>query len=439
MSPPPDASSFVIATASVAAHPVESRGWRDILLRRTLALLGPGTLVAVGYLDPGNWATDLAGGSRWGYALLWVVALSGAMAMLLQVLAARLGIVSGLDLAQACRAQSSRGSALAQWVACEIALCAADLAEVIGTAVALNLLFGLPLLAGVALTVADVLLVLALQQRGVRRLEAFVAALIATVVVCLAYAVASARPEWRAVLGGFVPTSRTVTDPGMLYIAIGIVGATVMPHNLYLHSSVVQRLRAESGGVDRAVRRATVDIVGALAIAFVVNAAILVLAAAAFHARGHHAVAELADAHALLSATTAAGFAGTAFAVALLASGQSASLTATLTGQIVMEGFLRMTIPAWARRLLTRGIAVLPALVVIAGWCESAVGRLLVATQVVLSLQLPFAIVPLVRYTASRRLMGAHASGRLTTAVAIGIAALIIVLNAILVLRALTD
>jgi len=438
MSPPPHAAALGLAPPPAAARPVERRGWRALLVRRALALLGPGTLVAVGYLDPGNWATDLAGGSRWGYALLWVVALSGAMAMLLQVLAARLGIASGLDLAQACRAESSRASALVQWLACEIALCAADLAEVIGTAVALNLLFGLPLLGGVALTVADVLLVLALQQRGVRRLEAFVAVLIATVVVCLGYAVASARPEWRAVLGGFVPTARTVVDPDMLYIAIGIVGATVMPHNLYLHSSVAQRLRGECGGVERAVRRATVDIVGALTIAFVVNAAILVLAAAAFHARGQHDVAELADAHALLGAMTGAGFAGTAFAIALLASGQSASLTATLTGQIVMEGFLRLTIAAWARRLLTRGIAVVPALVVIAGWGESAVGSLLVATQVVLSLQLPFAIVPLVRYTSNRRMMGAQASGRITTMAAVAIAALIIALNAVLVLRAVS-
>jgi len=412
--------------------------WRAIVRRRAFALLGPGTLVAVGYLDPGNWATDLAGGSRWGYALLWIVALSGAMAMLLQVLAARLGIVSGLDLAQACRVHSGRAGTIGQWLACEVALCAADLAEVIGTAVALNLLFGLPLLGGVALTVADVLLVLALQQRGVRRLEAFVAALIATVVVCLGYAIVAARPDWRAVLGGFVPEPRTVTDPQMLYIAIGIVGATVMPHNLYLHSSVARRLRDEASGIGPAVRRATLDICAALAIAFIVNAGILVLAAAAFHAHGQHDVAELADAHALLATMTGAGVAGTAFAVALLASGQSASLTATLTGQIVMEGFLRLTLPTWARRLLTRGVAVLPALAVIALWGDSAVGGLLVATQVVLSLQLPLAIIPLIRFTSSPRLMGAHANGRTTRVLAVAIATVIVVLNAVLVVRTLT-
>ena len=403
--------------------------------RRLFGFIGPGYLIAVGYMDPGNWATDLAGGSTYGYALLWIVLLSGLMAMFLQVLAARLGIVTGMDLAQATRARSRPGSVVWQWLLCEVAICAADLAEVIGTAIALKLLFGLPLAWGVALTVLDVLLVLLLQQRGFRYLEAMVIALVAVVVVCMTLTIAMVQPQWREVLQGFVPSAATVTDPGMLYLAIGIIGATVMPHNLYLHSSVVKSRPVDPGaaGTRMALTYATIDIVAALVLAFLINASILVMSAAAFHARGELAVAELQDAHRLLGAMAGGSIAGTAFALALLASGQSSSVTATLTGQIVMEGFLRMAIPPWLRRLVTRAIAVVPALFVTLAYGEASIGKLLIASQVVLSLQLPFAMVPLIRYTSSRAVMGDSANGRLSTWLAGAIAATIIALNAVLV------
>ena len=408
-------------------------------LRRLLGFLGPGYLIAVGYMDPGNWATDLAGGSSYGYELLWIVLASGLMAMFLQVLAARLGLVTGMDLAQACRARSRPGNVVWQWLLCEIAICAADLAEVIGTAIALQLLFGLPLVAGVALTICDVLLVLWLQQRGFRYLEAMVIGLVAVVVVCLSITIAMAQPRWRDVFAGFVPTLSTVTDPGMLYLAIGIIGATVMPHNLYLHSSVVKSRPVEPGDAARraALTYATVDIVCALALAFLINAAILVMAGAAFHAHGQRQVAEIQDAHGLLAAMTGSTLAGTAFALALLASGQSSSVTATLAGQIVMEGFLNLRVPAWARRLLTRLLAVVPALFVTLVYGESAIAKLLIASQVVLSLQLPFAMVPLIRFTGDRALMGRHANSRFAMGLASVIAATIVALNAVLVYRSL--
>ena len=405
--------------------------------RRLLGFLGPGYLIAVGYMDPGNWATDLSGGSGFGYALLWIVALSSAMAMFLQVLAARLGIVSGVDLAQACRIYSAPSTVVWQWLLCEVAICAADLAEVIGTAIALNLLFGLPLAWGVGLTVLDVLLVLWLQQHGFRYLEAFIISLLAVVAICLAVTVVMVQPQWRAVFAGFVPNTRTVVDPAMLYIAIGIIGATVMPHNLYLHSAIVKSRRGSERDRDATLSYASIDIVAALAIAFVINAAILVMAGAAFHAHGRHDVAELQDAHALLATMTGSAVAGTAFALALFASGQSSAVTATLTGQIVMEGFLKLSIPLWARRLLTRAVAVVPALFVVLVYGESAIARLLIASQVVLSLQLPFAMVPLIRYTSRRSVMGRHANTRLATCIAGTIAALIIGLNAVLVWRTL--
>jgi manganese transport protein len=415
-----------VGHAAPGAQPVFSA-------RRLLGFLGPGYLIAVGYMDPGNWATDLAGGSGFGYALLWIVMLSSVMAMFLQVLAARLGIVSGMDLAQACRAYSRPGSVVWQWLLCEIAICAADLAEVIGTAIALKLLFGLPLAWGVALTVLDVLLVLWLQQRGFRYLEALVISLVAVVFVCMAITVAMAHPVWGDVLAGFVPNTRTVTDPGMLYIAIGIIGATVMPHNLYLHSSIVKTRPIAPGERRFALTYASIDIVVALLLAFVINASILVMAGAAFHANGQREVAELQDAHALLSASAGGAIAGMAFALALLASGQSSSITATLTGQIVMEGYLRLSIPPWVRRLLTRSLAIVPALGVTLLYGEAAIAKLLVASQVVLSLQLPFAIVPLIRYTSSRKVMGAEANNRTTVVLAVLIAALIVSLNVVLV------
>jgi len=406
--------------------------------RRLLGFLGPGYLIAVGYMDPGNWATDLSGGSGFGYALLWIVALSSAMAMFLQVLAARLGIVSGLDLAEACRVHSRPSTVLWQWLLCEVAICAADLAEVIGTAIALNLLFGLPLAWGVGLTILDVLLVLWLQQRGFRYLEAFIISLIAVVAVCLAISVTAVQPQWREVFAGFVPNTRTVVDPAMLYIAIGIIGATVMPHNLYLHSAIVKARRGAEPDRRATLAYASIDIVAALAIAFVINAAILVMAGAAFHAHGQRGVAELQDAHALLATMTGSAVAGTAFAFALFASGQSSAVTATLTGQVVMEGFLQLSIPAWARRLLTRAVAVVPALFVVLVYGESAIAKLLIASQVVLSLQLPFAMVPLIRYTSRRSVMGRHVNKPVTIGIAAAIASLIIALNAVLVWRTLT-
>ncbi|WP_296950550.1 Nramp family divalent metal transporter [uncultured Massilia sp.] len=407
--------------------------------RRIGAHLGPGYLVAVGYMDPGNWATDLAGGAAHGYALLWIVGLSSLMAMLLQVLAARLGIVARADLAQLCRRHASRRSALAQWLLCELAICACDLAEVIGTAIALDMLFGIPLALGVLLTVLDVLLILCLQKSGLRYLEAFVIALMGIVVVCFGINLVLARPAWGAVAAGFLPSARTVTDPGMLYLALGIVGATVMPHNLYLHSSTVQRRghrdgRADTGG---AIVFATVDVVVALALALLVNAAILVTSAAVFHARGHPAVAELQDAHRLLGPLTGTALAGTLFAVALLAAGQSSSVSATLAGQVVMEGFVQWRLPPWARRLLTRAIAVVPAFAVTLACGDAGIGRLLLFSQVVLSLQLPFAMFPLIRFTSDRAVMGTFASPRWMRGAAWATMATIVVLNLVLVARTL--
>ncbi len=408
--------------------------------RRLLGFIGPGYLVAVGYMDPGNWATDLAGGAAHGYALLWIVGLSSLMAMLLQVLSARLGIVAQADLAQLTRMHSSRGAALAQWLLCELAICACDLAEVIGTAIALDMLFGIPLSLGVLLTVLDVLLILWLQRFGLRYLEAFVIALLGIVFVCFGISLLLARPEWRAVAAGFLPTARTVTDPGMLFLAIGIVGATVMPHNLYLHSSTVQTRRFETSeaGKRGAIAFATVDIVVALGMALLVNAAILVTSAAVFHTSGHAGVAELQDAHRLLGPLTGTALASTVFAVALLAAGQSSSVTATLAGQVVMEGFVQIRMAPWARRLLTRSVAIVPALFVTLTQGQDGIGRLLLFSQVVLSLQLPFAMFPLIRFTASRAIMGPFANPRWMTRAAWVTMAVIVGLNGILVWRTLS-
>jgi manganese transport protein len=410
-------------------------------LRRMLAFVGPGYLVAVGYMDPGNWATDLAGGSAYGYALLWIVLLSSVMAMFLQVLAARLGIFAGVDLAQASRRYSSPRTVVWQWLLCELAICACDLAEVIGTAIALKLLFGIPLIWGVTLTVFDVLLILWLQQRGFRYLESLILSLLALVLVCFGINLVLAQPQWADVLAGFIPTSHLVSDSGMLYIAMGIIGATVMPHNLYLHSSIVQtrRFELDAAGKANAAKFATADIILALGIAFFINAAILVTSAAVFYASGHRNVAELQDAYVLLGPLTGSAIASGVFAVALLASGMSSAVTATLAGQIVMEGFVRLRMPAWARRLLTRGIAIIPALFVTWSYGDAGTAKLLVFSQVVLSLQLPFAIVPLIRFTSSRKIMGDAANHRVAVAVALVIVSLIIVLNALLIWKVLFD
>jgi manganese transport protein len=410
-------------------------------LRKLLAFAGPGYMVAVGYMDPGNWATDLAGGARFGYTLLSVVLLSNLMAILLQSLALKLGIVTGRDLAQACRDHFSRPVSMVLWVLCEIAIAACDLAEVIGSAIALNLLFGIPLLWGVCLTALDVLLILLLQHRGFRYLEAFVLSLVATIGVCFGVELALAQPEVGAVLTGLVPTADIVTNHRMLYIAIGILGATVMPHNLYLHSSIVQTRRiGESEDAKReAVRFATIDSTLALVLAFLINGAILVLAAATFHNTGHQDVADIGDAYRLLTPLLGAGFASVLFALALLASGQNSTITGTLAGQIVMEGFLHLQLPAWARRLITRLIAIVPAVIVTALYGERGTGQLLILSQVILSMQLPFAVVPLVWFTSQRSKMGVFANRPVTTLVAWVVAAMIVGLNGWLLAGAVRD
>jgi manganese transport protein len=400
--------------------------------RKILAFAGPGYLVAVGYMDPGNWATDIGGGSKFGYTLLSVILLSNLMAMLLQALSAKLGIVTGRDLAQACRESYSKPVAIGLWIVCEIAIAACDLAEVLGSAVALKLLFGLPLLAGVLITALDVLIVLALQGRGFRLIEAFVVTLILTIAACFAYEIFYAQPLWREAAVGFIPRLEILRNREMLYIAIGILGATVMPHNLYLHSSIVQTraFGTDTGGKREALRYATFDSTLALAFALFVNAAILVLGAAAFHTRGLHDVAEIADAYKLLTPVLGASFASTLFACALLASGQNSTLTGTLAGQIVMEGFLNLRLRPWLRRLITRSIAIIPAIIVIGFYGEGKVTSLLILSQVVLSFQLPFAVIPLVKFTSDRVKMGAFVNSRFTTTVSWIVAAAILLFNA---------
>lgn len=400
--------------------------------RKMLAFAGPGYLVAVGYMDPGNWATDLAGGSRFGYTLLSVILLSNLMAILLQALALRLGIATGRDLAQACRDHFSRPVNLMLWVLCEIAIAACDLAEVIGSAIALNLLFGIPLLWGVCITAVDVLLILLLQHRGFRWLEAFVIALVATIGVCFAIELLLAQPVIGEVVRGLVPTPEIVFDPAKLYIAIGILGATVMPHNLYLHSSIVQtrNFGNSEAGKREAIKYATIDSTLALFFAFFINAAILILAAATFHTTGNQGVADIGDAHQLLTPLLGTTLASVLFAVALLASGQNSTITGTLAGQIVMEGFLNIRLPAWLRRLITRLIAIIPAVIVTAVAGERGTGQLLILSQVILSMQLSFAVVPLVMFTSEKSKMGAFVNPRWVQILAWFVAALIGSLNA---------
>ena len=371
--------------------PVSGAGW----WRKVMAFAGPGYLVAVGYMDPGNWATDLAGGAQFGYTLLAVILASNLMAVLLQGLAAKLGIVTGRDLAQACRDHFSTPVNIALWLFCELAIAACDLAEVIGSAIALNLLFHIPLTAGVALTACDVLLLLYLQNKGVRVLEALVITLVATVGVCFLFELILSRPDLGGVLRGFAPRPEIVLRPEMLYIAIGILGATVMPHNLYLHSSVVQTRRYEQteDGKREAVKFAFVDSTIALSFALFINAAILIVSAATFHRSGHTAVAEIQDAYQLLTPLLGAG-ASTVFALALLASGQNSTLTGTLAGQIVMEGFLNIRLRPWLRRLITRLIAIVPAAFTAIFYGASGTAKLLILSQVILSLQLSFAVFP---------------------------------------------
>lgn len=403
-----------------------------VWFRRLFAFMGPGYMVSVGYMDPGNWATDLAGGAQFGYTLLFVIMLSNLMAILLQALAARLGIATGRDLAQACRAYYPRPVNLMLWIACELAIIACDLAEVIGTAIALQLLFGIPLIGGAMLTALDAFLVLLLMNKGFRYLEAFVIALLIIIFGCFAVQIFVAAPPARTILHSmFVPSSEIVTNPAMLYIAIGIIGATVMPHNLYLHSSIVQTRayeRTDAGKRD-AIKWATTDSTIALILALFVNGSILIVAAVAFHGTGHQDVAEIGQAFELLSPLLGLSIASILFAVALLASGLNSTVTATLAGQIVMEGFLRLRIPQWARRLLTRGIAIVPVVVVTALYGEKGTAELLVFSQVVLSMQLPFAVIPLVQFVSDRKKMGSFAIARGVALLAWVVAALILVLN----------
>ena len=375
--------------------------------RKLLAFSGPGYLVAVGYMDPGNWATDLAGGSQFGYTLLSVILISNLMAILLQSLCARLGIVTGRDLAQACRDHYSKPVAIVLWLLCEIAICACDLAEVIGSAIALNLLFGLPLVWGVCVTALDVLAVMYLQNKGFRYIEALVVTLILTIGGCFLAEIIFSQPSVSAVLGGFVPRLEVLQNPQMLYVAIGILGATVMPHNLYLHSSIVQTRKYEqtAEGKREAIKFATLDSTLALMFALFINAAILIVSAASFHGRGEK-VEEIQDAYKLLSPVLGVTGASALFAVALLASGQNSTLTGTLAGQIVMEGFLNIRLRPWLRRLITRLIAIVPAVIVTAISGEKGTTNLLVLSQVVLSLQLSFAVIPLVIFTSDRQKMG---------------------------------
>ncbi|ATI79980.1 Nramp family divalent metal transporter [Sphingobium yanoikuyae] len=400
-------------------------------LRRLGAFIGPGFLVAVGYMDPGNWATDIAGGSAFGYALLSVILLSNLMAIVLQALSARLGIATGRDLAAACREAYGPRAAIPLWLLCEAAIVACDLAEVIGTAIGLQLLFGIPLVWGVCLTGLDVLVILALQQRGFRKLEAVVISLIGLIALCFVYELVASRPSMTGIIGGFVPHTDILSNPAMLYIAIGIIGATVMPHNLYLHSAVVQTRDyvRDDDGRREAARWATIDSTVALCLALFINAAILILAASAFHTAGRTDVAGIQDAYKLLSPTLGAAAASTLFAVALLASGQNSTITGTLAGQIVMEGFVRIRLAPWLRRLITRGLAIVPAVIVAGIYGESGTARLLVLSQVVLSLQLPFAVVPLIQFTSDRRTMGELVSPTWLKRLAWLIAALIIALN----------
>ncbi len=406
--------------------------------RKLLAFSGPGLLVAVGYMDPGNWATDLAGGAQFGFTLLSVVLISNFMAILLQHLALKLGIVAGRDLAQACRDHYSTPVAMFLWVICEIAIAACDLAEVIGSAIALNLLFGLPLVVGVVLTACDVLVVLFLQNKSFRSIEAVVVSLIFLIGGCFAYEIAVSHPSIRGILAGLVPSTEIVRNPHMLYIAVGILGATVMPHNLYLHSSIVQTRAYDRSdqGKAMAIRFATIDSTAALLFAFFINAAILIVSAAVFHGSAFESInghpPGIRDAYELLTPVLNAKVASVLFAVALLAAGQNSTLTGTMAGQIVMEGFLHVRLRPWVRRLLTRSVAIVPAVIVASIYGQQGEEKLLILSQVILSLQLSFAVVPLVYFTSDRRKMGQFVNGTWLKVLAGIVSLLIIGLNACL-------
>ncbi|MFY7829984.1 Nramp family divalent metal transporter [Flectobacillus sp. BAB-3569] len=399
--------------------------------RKLWAFTGPGLMVAVGYMDPGNWATDIAGGSKFGYTLLSVILISNLFAMLLQHLSLKLGIATGKDLAQACRDAYSKPTVIVLWLLCEVAIAACDLAEVIGSAIALNLLFGMPLSVGVVITVLDVLVLLYFQNKGFRMLESIVAALIFMIFLCFSYEIAVSHPSFSQIVGNLVPKKEIIVNPDMLYVAIGILGATVMPHNLYLHSSIVQTRDFEKSteGKRSAIKFATIDSTISLGFAFFINAAILIVSAAAFHTSGNQQVADIHDAYHLLDPVLGVKMAGICFAVALLASGQNSTLTGTLAGQIVMEGFLNLHLKPWLRRLITRLLAVIPALIVTLIYGEKGTGELLVLSQVILSLQLSFAVVPLVMFTSSKKKMGEFANSKLVEITSWVVSIIIIVFN----------
>jgi len=404
--------------------------------RRILAFLGPATLVSVGYMDPGNWATDLEGGVRFGYQLLWVLVLSNFMALLLQTLSARLGVVAGLDLAQACRASYSKPVNLALWIIAELAIVACDMAEVLGSAIALKLLFGIPMIWGAMLTVLDVFLILALQRRGIRALEATVLALIITIAVCLAVEIWLIKPYVGDIVSGLMPR----LESGSLYIAIGIIGATVMPHNLYLHSALVKTrdIESTSPAKKEALRYYFFDTALALNVALLVNAAILILAASVFGSRGI-AVTDISEAHHLLTPLLGSALSSTLFAVALLAAGQSSTITGTFAGQIVMEGFVNLRLPPIWRRMLTRLLALVPAVAALAWSGESGTLPLLIASQIILSLQLPFAVIPLIRFSGSTALMGQFASSRSIKIIACLCAVFLLAANGTLLARTIIE
>jgi manganese transport protein len=399
--------------------------------KKLFAFSGPGLMVAVGYMDPGNWATDIAGGSQFGYTLLSVILISNLFAMLLQHLSLRLGIATGLDLAQACRSYYSKPVSLVLWFLCELAIIATDLAEVVGSAVALQLLFGIPMPVGVTITAIDVFLLLYLQNKGFRWLEALVAVLIFTILCCFAYEMVVTNPNVPDMLRGLIPKAEIIFNPSMLYVSIGILGATVMPHNLYLHSSIVQTRDYDRSlpGKREAIKFATIDSTLALGIAFFINAAILITAAAAFHANGLYEVADIHDAHKLLDPVLGVKFAAVLFGVALLAAGQNATLTGTLAGQIVMEGFLHLKMVPWVRRIITRLIAIIPAFIIAIWYGNEGTGALLVFSQVILSLQLPFAVVPLVLFTTNPKFMGTLVAPAWIKWTSFAVAAVIICLN----------
>ena len=435
VTPPPSwrrenlSASLVEVFRSVAVP--ENAGF----IRKAFAFLGPGFLVSVGYMDPGNWATSIAAGAKFGYALLWITLLSNIMAIILQALAGRLAVGSGRDLAQACRDAYGKPAAFILWAFAEVAIIATDIAEVVGTAIGLNLLFGIALEIGVIITALDVFIVLLLQKLGFRKVEAFVLALLAVIFGCFIFQMLLVKPDWLGVVGGFVPSTDLIHQPGMLYLALGIIGATVMPHNLYLHSGIVQTRHL--GDTEKEKRSAlsyvTFDSTFALMLALMVNAAILILAAATFHKAGQTEVVEIGDAQRMLAPLVGSLLAPKLFAVALLACGLNSAVTATLAGQIVMEGFLNFRIAPWARRLITRLVAILPAIFVTIYYGASGTGFLLVFSQVVLAFQLPFAIIPLIQFTASKGKMGALVSPRWLTAIAATTAAIIIALNVKLV------